>query len=43
MADENNNAKLIEYAINKSRRVVRSVLGTGKFGLVDACAPVIVI
>lgn len=40
--DEYNNAKLIEYASVKSRRVVRSVIGVQTFALADECAAAII-
>lgn len=43
MADKDNKANLVDYASNKSRRVVRSVIGAETFGLVDACDSAIVI
>lgn len=43
MADKDNKANLIDYVSNKSRRVVRSVLGAETFGLANACDSAIVI
>lgn len=37
MADEENKAKIIDYARNKSQKVVRFVLGAATFCLADAC------
>lgn len=43
MADKKNTANFIYYASNKSRRVVRSVLGAETFRLSDACDSAIII
>lgn len=42
MADKHNRTNLLEYAIIKSRRVVRLVLGAKMFSLADACDSTIV-
>lgn len=43
MADKENNANLIDYASNKSRTDVRSVLRAETFAIADACDSAIVI
>lgn len=43
LADKENTANLIDYTINKSRRVVRSLLRAETFGLADECDSAIVI
>lgn len=43
MVDKTNKANIIEYKKNKSRRVVRSALGSDKFCLADAFDSAIVV
>lgn len=43
MADKQIRETLIDYESNKSRRVVRSVLGEETFGLADVCDSTIAI